>query len=153
MRNHTGKDFSGQKFIKGDFSDQNHQYTNFRSASLIEANFRNTDLSYANFTGANCYGADFTGAILYRTNMMDCILERSIMKPKNIFGLTLTMKCETFRGMVIDEDWLECWSFFPVLMDLPEAKKNPKPWLDRIIQLLGPERYPRLKAVFERRVI
>lgn len=149
---YEGPDFSGQKLIQHDFSKQNLKYANFRGASLVESDFSESDLSYANFAGANCYGANFTKASLYRVNMMDCILENSIFRPSNVFGITVTLKCETFKNMEIDENWLECWSFFPAMMKLPEKHNGRKPWLDRIIELLGPERYPILKAVFERRM-
>ena len=145
--------YAGKKLQGADFSGKKMWHADFKSASLVNANFKGTDLRYANFTSANCTGADFTGAILYRANMTDCILERSIFKPKELFGVTLTIRCETFAGMEVDETWLKAWLFMPALMKMPPPRINEKPWLDRLILFLGPETFRKYKQIFNRRII
>jgi uncharacterized protein YjbI with pentapeptide repeats len=153
-----GENFSGKKFNGEDFSKRKLAYADFSQCSLIDCKFNDSDCKYANFTGANCYASDFTGTSLYRANMTNACLEKTIFKPRDVFGLTVTLKCETFQNMEVDEDWLECWLMLAAIMKLPKPRKQEgipekKPWLDRFILLLGEERYVRLKAVFNRRII
>lgn len=154
MQPHSGEDYSGKKFNGRDFSGKFLQYGNFHGATLLNCNFRDCDLRYANFTGANCYGSDFTNSILSRVNMTDCNLQRTIFKPKDAFGITITMKCETFTDMEIDDTWLKVWLFMPCQMKLPETENGKdKPWLDRIILLLGEKTYLKFRQVFANRII
>ena len=125
---------------------------------MITELFNNSDLRYSDFTGANCFGSDFTGSILARANMADCNLQRTIFKPKDVFGITITMKCETFTDMEIDEDWLKVWLFMPAQMKLPELSEKQisnkeKPWLDRVIILLGEKTYLQYRKVFANRIV
>jgi len=158
MQNQRSEDYSGKKFNRKDFSKQDLKYANFRNASLIECNFTEADLTYANFTGANCYGSNFTNAIMSRTNLMDANLQRTIMKPKDAFGMTLTMKCESFTDMEIDDIWLRVWLFLPCQMKLPSLSpkqigNNEKSWLDKIIILLGEKTYVKYRSIFANRII
>lgn len=148
------KNSANRKFpVNTCFKGLKLQYADFRNASLIGADFTDCDLRYANFTGANCFGANFTNAILYMANMAHCTLESSIFKPKDAYGITITLRCETYASMEIDATWLKVWLFVPAIMKLPEIKDKPDYWLNRIIEFLGPSTYTKFKAVFNRRVI
>jgi hypothetical protein len=138
---------TNKKFYREDFSGRNMDHADLRCGSFIECNFDKASLRYANCEGANFFGSSFKGSNLYRTNMKDAILERTKFFPKECFGITLTLKCETFKDMEIEPTWLLCWMFFPSLMNVPEKV------LDKLIQFIGPDRYIRFKAVFNRRVI
>ena len=140
------KNFSGMKFIREDFSGLKLPKANFNMASCIECNFTNTDLKFSSFVGANCFGSNFTQTNLNRVNMTDCILENTIFDPRDAFGLTLTLRCETFTGTKIGKTWLHVWGFIPSLMDLPEVEEK------KIITLLGTELWTKYKAIFSRRV-
>lgn len=182
MIKEAGLVFAGQKFSRKDFSGQKLKYANFSRCTLLECNFKDADCAYANFSNANCYGSNFTGASLYRVNMMEAQLQRTIFKPRDCFGITLTWKCETFKDMEVDDTWLEIWSFMPTLMKLPESfeehskkcqgcstnkvesmcdagkylfKKfsDRRPWINRLLEFVTPDRYVKLKAVFDRRNI
>lgn len=180
MPKNEGPKFSGRKFYQYDFSGQILQFADFSRCSLLECNFTNADCKYSNFSNANCYRSNFTGASLYRSNFMEAQLQGVIWKPRDCFGITLTWKCDTFRDMEVDQDWLEIWSFMPSLMKLPEVwsthiqhctqckmdanimcregkllfKHRDKPsWTERLIEFVGPDRYVKLKAIFDRRII
>jgi uncharacterized protein YjbI with pentapeptide repeats len=158
MQPQKAQDFSGKKFNRKDFTNQDLKFANFRNASVIECDFSGADLTYANFTGCNCYGSNFTNAIMSRTNLMDANLQRSIMKPKDAFGMTLTMKCESFTDMEIDDTWLKVWLFLPAQMKLPELSEKQisngeKTWLDKIIILLGEKTYVKFRSIFANRIV
>jgi hypothetical protein len=113
---------------------------------------------------------------------MEAQLQKVIFKPRDSFGITLTWKCETFKDMEVDSDWLEIWSFMPTLMKLPESFdehklkcekcssenlllmcttgkylfnrfKDRRPWINRLMEFVTPERFLKLKAIFDRRII
>lgn len=148
-----GPNFQGQKFIKQSFKGRKLHYANFKLCTLQDCDFTDADLKYADFSDANCIYSNFTGASLYCANFSHACLENTIFKPREIFGITMTLTCASFQNMEIDENWLECWLMLAALMKLPDPKKVEKPWLDRLILLLGPDRYVKLKAVFNRRII
>jgi hypothetical protein len=181
MTKQDGAKFSGQKFYQKDFSKQKLKFSDFSRCSLLECDFTDADCSYSNFSNANCYGSNFTGTSLYRSNFMEAQLQKVIFKPRDCFGITLTWKCDTFRDMEVDSDWLEVWSFMPSLMKLPESWqthvqhcescsqgnynlyckegkllfrfKDKLSWTERLIEFVGPDRYLKLKAIFDRRII
>jgi len=142
------KSYYGAKLYKHDFSGQDLSYTDFRSASLIECNFNNADLSYANFEAANCRDAYFVGTKLYRTNFKDAALAGSRFEPKDAFGMTITLACETVDGMKIGKLWWFIWIMMALRMQLPEPELELG-----IINAIGKERYVGLRQLFERRIM
>jgi|SRR5882724_1445532 len=142
------KNFYNGRFYKHDFSGQDLSKANFRSASVIGCNFSNTDLSYANFEGANCRECNFTGTILYRTNFKDAALADAIFEPKDAFGMTITLSCETVDGLKISKLWWFVWLMLSLRMKVPEEDMEFK-----IINAIGKERYIGLRQLFERRVM
>jgi uncharacterized protein YjbI with pentapeptide repeats len=141
------KKSSNKKFQNMDFSKLKLPYADFRLASLINCKFVDTDLKFANFQGANCFGCDFTGANLYRANMGSCCLENAIFKPRDCYGITITLNCETYAGMEVDDTWLKVWWFIPAVMRIPEPAR------DKLIQFLGSKTYLKYKQVFDRRIL
>src|SRR5271154_5135405 len=117
-----GKNFSNQKIHQKSFKGRDLTNSDFRGAAVIGCDFSNADLSYAKFEGANCWEANFTDAKLYRTNFKDACLAKAIFKPKDCFGVTLTMCCDTFDRMQVDSKWQTVWLFMALMMDLPDKK-------------------------------
>ena len=142
-----------KKFYQEDFSGKSFVHADFRFMSFIECNFSKCDLRYSNFTGSNCYGSNFTDSRLTRANMMECCLEKTIFKPRDVFGLTITLKCDTFAGMDVDETWLKAWLFFPAIMKLPLPKNGDLSWEGKLIEFLGETTYRRYKAAFSSRIV
>lgn len=140
--------FANQKLHGMDFSGQSLVNCDFRGTTLSEANFTGADLSYANLEGANCWGANFTDAKLYHTNFRDAVLARSIMKPRDCFCVTLTLSCDSVEGMQINDKFWYAWLMMALLMKAPdEAVAN------RLIDVIGAERYTRYMEVFRERTI
>lgn len=144
----VGKKFTNQKFHKMSFANRDLSHADFRGSSVVGCDFTNSDLSYANFEGCNCWEANFTDARLYKTNFKDSILARSIMKPKDCFGMTITLSCDTVDKMVIGEKWETTWIFMALMMELPDKKME-----TALINTIGPERYLRLRQIFDNRMI
>ncbi len=138
------------KFPHGhSFVDQDLVNADFRGASVIRCDFGGANLSYANFEGANCYEADFSGANLYRANFKDAILAGAKMMPRDLFGATFTLTCDTFQGMEVGHLWNMTWFYMALLM-----KQNEKPELrEQIIALIGKDRVERLDKMFKDRII
>lgn len=143
------KKFSSQKFYRHDFSGQNLERADFRNASLIECNFTDAKLRQANFEGANCFGANFTNADCNRTNFKDAVLGNTLFYPKDMFGATLTMSCETFEGMKVKRLWWFCFLQFALMM-VPEKDAEEK-LRDRLIGMIGPKMYVALSKMFPQR--
>lgn len=144
------ENFSNRKFYAHDFSNRDLSHADFRGATLSECLFRETDLSYATFAGANCFRADFTGARLYRTSFENAIMTGAIFKPKDCFGITMTMTCESFNALQVDPMWFYGWLFLATQMKLPEDAEHVR---KELIAVIGAERFQRLKAVFEKRFV
>jgi len=142
------KRFANKKFFGVDFSNSDLTNADFRSTTLIECDFRNSDLSHAIFKDANCYGSDFTDTIMHRTTFENAILSKTIFAPKRMFGITITMTCDTFDKMEISKTALLYWMFIPTLMKAPDEDMN-----NRIIAAIGEHNYLALSRVFREQII
>jgi len=140
--------FTNKKFFAVDFSNMDLNNADFRSCTLHECNFENSDLTKAVFKGANCYGANFKGTIMHRTNFEDAILSRSVFDPKRIFGVTITMTCDTFEKVKIGRTAWLYWLFMPLLMEAPD-----KEIAERLITAIGKDNYEALSRVFKEAII
>ena len=141
-----GKSFYNQKFFGSDFSGQDLNHSDFRCCTVVDCNFSNADLSYANFEGANCRGANFTGTRCYRTNFKDAALAGSIFEPKDVFGMTITMSCETVDGAKVSRMWWYIWLMMAMRMKAPDEEAK-----IRLVQAIEPERYAGLRRLFDTR--
>jgi hypothetical protein len=145
------KDFSGKRFNNVDFSGQDLRGAKFRGADCTDCSFVDADLSNADFEGANCFGSDFTNAKCNRTNFKDAVLAGTAFFPADVFGMTLSLRCETFDGMKTTRMWWWCWLYFALLM---VPKDNEKEGLHEIlIKAMGTERYLRLRRLFPERAL
>jgi hypothetical protein len=145
------KDFSGKRFQGADFSGVDLRAAKFRGSDCIECKFNNADLSNADFEGANCFGSDFTNAKCNRTNFKDCVLAGTAFYPSDTFGMTITMRCETFDGMKVSKIWWWSWLYFALMM-IPF--KNEEENLHKVlISAMGTERYLRLRRLFPERTL
>lgn len=146
-----------KKYYSQSFKGLDLRHADFRLATCSFCDFTDCDLRNANFEGANCFGSNFTDANMKRLNAKDCSLENTVMKPKDCFGMTLTLHCSTYANMEVNNTWLSCWLFIPSSWRLPPVKVDgvldKDFWLKRIIHLLGENRYSKLKFVFDRRII
>ena len=142
------KNYHSVKLYRADFSNQDLSHADFRCASLIGCDFSNSDLSYANFEAANCREAKFFATKLYRTNFKDAALADSIFEPKDAFGMTITLSCETVDGLKIGKLWWFVWVMLALRMKVPEEDLELK-----IINAIGRDRYIGLRQLFERRIM
>lgn len=142
-----GKSYYNQKLYNHSFKGQDLAHADFRSATLIGCDFSEADLSYANFEGANCRGANFTATRLYRSNFKDAALADSIFEPKDAFGMTITLQCETFDGVKAAPLWYLSLIMLTLRMQCPEPELDLK-----LISAMGPQRYEGLRHIFDRRV-
>ena len=146
-----------RKFYGVSFKGMKLKHAPFQLHTFKGCDFTDTDLAYGNLTGAHCYGSNFTGANLYRANMTDCELQDTIFYPRDCFGMTITLRCDTYQGMEIDPIWLQVWQFIPCVMKLPERKENGNIikdyWLNKIIAMIGSSAYLKMKQIFSNRVI
>lgn len=142
------KRFANKKFFGKDFSGMDLSNADFRSATLIECDFTGSDLSHALFNGANCYGANFTDAILHRTSFENAILARANFAPKKMFGVTITLTCDTFDKMKVSRTALLYWMFIATMMEAPDEEMQ-----NRIVSSMGEDTYKALSKVFREQVI
>lgn len=138
--------FRGLKLSNFDFSGMDLQRADFRNASVPYANFSNCNLKFANFESANCYGANFDGADCHRINFKDATLSDAILTAKDLFGATITLECGSFKGTQVGKAWWYGFLFYGLLMKAPSAEEE-----EKLIALLGPERYMVLRDQYQRR--
>ena len=143
----VGKNHHKQKYYNRDFSGMDLKNADFRCASLMGCKFDDADLSYANMEGANLRGASLIGTRCYRTNFKDASLAGAAFEPKDAFGATFTMACETFDGMKPAKLWWDMWLMMLLRMKPPEEEMELA-----IIQAIGPELYAGLRQLMDRRI-
>jgi hypothetical protein len=145
------KVFINRKFYDKDFSGQDLTHADFRGCTLVGCNFDNADLSYASFEGANCYRSTFRQSRLYHTNFKDAVLAETQMDPRDMFGMTISVSCDTFDKIKLGKIWLAAWLYLPMLADLPEGTKEK---IENVLNdLIGPERVKSLERHFSQRQI
>jgi hypothetical protein len=142
------KCFRGMKLQGYDFSGKNLQGADFRQASVPWCKFRNCNLRYANFEHANCFGADFDEADLHRANFKNADTSEAIMTASDMFGITITLECSSFKGLVLKPGWWYGFAFYLLLMKPPSKEAE-----DKLIQFMGVERYTVLRQQYAHRRI
>ncbi len=144
------EELTKKKFFSKDFSNQDLSGQDLSHSEFTCCNFRDTNLS-----NANCSYSDFTGSVLDRTKCTHTNFMKSrlacVFKPSDAYGMTLTLECSTFKGMIISKLWWYGYVYFAMLMK-PE-QDNGVDLHDKIIQAFGTERYLKIKSLFARREI
>ena len=145
------KVYINRKFYDKDFSNQDLTHADFRGCTLVGCNFDSSDLSYATFEGANCYRSTFRQSKLYHTNFKDAVMAKTFMDPRDMFGMTISVSCDTFDKIKLGKIWLAAWLYLPMLADLPpETKEKIQSVLE---DLIGAERVKGLERHFSQRQI
>ena len=145
------KVFINRKFYDRDFSNQDLTHADFRGCTLVGCNFDSSDLSYATFEGANCYRSTFRQSRLYHANFKDAVLAETNLDPRDMFGMTISVSCDTFDKIKLGKVWLAAWLYLPMLADLPPGMKER---IEGILNdLIGPERVKSLERHFSQRQI
>lgn len=146
-----GNVFINRKFYDYDFSDRDLVHADFRGATVVNCKFDNSDLSYANFEGANCFRSSFVQSKLYHTSFKDAVLAEVNMDPRDMFGMTISVSCDTFDRLKLGPIWLASWLFLPTLGVIPDpAREELKAVLTK---MLGEERLKSLERIFANRQI
>ncbi len=140
------KSFRGMKLQGYDFSGKNLQGADFRQASVAWCKFNKCNLRFANFEHANCYGANFDQADLHRANFKNADTSEAIMTASDMFGVTITLECSSFKGLKLSPGWWYGFIFYALLMEPPSKEEE-----DRLIQFLGVKRYTTLREQYARR--
>jgi Pentapeptide repeats (9 copies) len=146
-----GKVFINRKFYDTDFSGKDLTHSDFRGATLVNCNFDSADLSYANFESANCYRSSFRQSKCYHTNFKDAVLAETKMDPRDMFGMTISVSCDTFDRIHLGPIWLAAWIFLPTLGELPENMKEKMRGL--LKDMMGEERVVAMERIFANRQI
>lgn len=144
--------FAGKKFNSYDFSGKDWRGFDFSKAQFVCCNFDKANMSEVDCTGSDFTGSSFKDTICYRTNFKDCKLAGIVFEPKDAYGVTFSFTCETFRGTRISPLWYFSWLLMAAEMTPMEVVKDDGLSLtDKVIAVIGAERYVRLKALFLRR--
>lgn len=146
-----GKVFINRKFYDADFSSRDLTHADFRGSTVVNCNFDNADLSYANFEGANCYRSSFRQTKCYHTSFKDAVMAETKMDPRDMFGMTISVSCDSFDRIELGPIWLAAWLFLPTLGVLPEGTKEEIQGV--LTKMLGEERLKALERIFANRQI
>ncbi len=128
------------------FDDLDLHGADFRQASVPFSSFKRANLKFANFESSNLYGCDFTDADMHRVNLKDAILSDTVMEAKDLFGATITMDCRSFSGMKLSPGFWYGFLFYMLVAQPPSKEAE-----EKLILLLGPERYTVLRDTYARR--
>jgi hypothetical protein len=141
--------FANQKFFKKDFSGQDLRDIPMHDSEFLCCNFDN-----ANLSGTNCSKSIFSGSTMIGTNCKNTNFAHAklgcIFEPSDAYGMTLTLSCHTFRGMVVSAFWWYCWQQFGLLM-VPQKDKDGVDPKDSLIASLGVRKYLALNRMFRER--
>ena len=118
------KVFINRKFYDTDFSNRDLTHADFRGCTLVNCNFDSSDLSYATFEGANCHGSTFRQSNLYHTSFKDAVLAHCTMDPRNAYGITISMTCDTFDKVKIGTGWMAALLYYPMIAEIPEEVRE-----------------------------
>lgn len=142
-------DLSKQSFTKVDFSGQD-----LRNVPMHHSRFLNCNFDKADISGNDCSHSKFAGSSLIGTKCRNTDFAHStlncIFKPDDAFGMTITLRCETFRGMIVSALWFYCWQQFSLLM-LAEKDLDGVDPKGALIASLGMSKYLALKRMFRER--
>lgn len=142
-----GKKFRNLKLPGVSFKGLDLKDADFRNASLPGADFSGCNLKYANFEGANLFACNFEEATCYRTNFKDANLADTNMQCADLYGATITLECKSFMGMRLKPGWWFGWLFYALLMQPPSQAVH-----DKLVELMGTDRYEVLRSQYARRV-
>ena len=143
------EDLSNSQFVNKNFSGQDLTGAKLDHSIFICCNFDKAILN-----SADCSYSKFTGGTMIDTMCRDTNFSHSILncifKPKDAFGMTLTLKCETFRGMKTSAFWWYCFVQFALMMMVEKDSDGTDP-KDSLIKSLGINKYLALKRMFQER--
>ncbi len=137
--------FANQKMYDRNFKGQDLTHADFRGCTLVGCNFDNADLSYATLEGANCYKSTFRQTRLYHANLKDAVLAETIMDPRDLFGVSVSITCDTFDRMQLGERWIAAWLYMLTLCQMVDGFRQ------KIVELIGPKRVEALDRAFKER--
>lgn len=138
------------------FEGRNFDGMNLRKRKMTHSRFINCSFDRCDMTEADCEWCDFTGStfrqsVCYRTNFKDAKLAGTVFEPVDCYGMTLTLQCDTFRGLTISQQHWFSWLMFAMMMKPAENGPVKIDLWERLITTIGAERYVRLKDLFARR--
>lgn len=136
--NYFNQDFAGM-----DLKGIPMHHSKFNLCKFIDADISGNDCSHSDFSGSNLTNVRCNG-----TNFAHSILSCRFF-PKDAFGITVTLECRTFQGMLVSKLWWFAWVYFALIM-VPEKDKGTN-LNDLLIAALGADRYIKLKQIFDAR--
>jgi uncharacterized protein YjbI with pentapeptide repeats len=149
-QDYRGRDLSRQKFYQTDFSGQDLSKLRMKQSLFHRCNFDNADLTEADCEGSEFLGSTFRDTVMYRTNCKDAKLGGTVFEPRDCFGLTLTMQCKTFNKTKVSPTWWYSYIMFAALM-IPGNVQQSEEMINKLIQVVGPERYVKLRTLLAKR--
>jgi len=145
-------EMSRKKFYNQDFSGKDLSHKKMRSSFFYRCNFDDADMSHADAEGTEFVGCTFNNSICYYSNFKDAKLAGNVFKPKDAYGITLTMSCKTFDQMETRQLWWYGMLLFATMM-VPEREPVDEDLNAGLINLIGAERYAKLKTLFSKREV
>lgn len=149
---YRGRDLSRQKFYGRDFSGQDLSRLKMRQSLYQRCNFDDADMTEADCEGSEFFGSTFRNTRMYRTNLKDAKLGLTVFEPRDCFGLTVTLQCATFDKMKVSPMWWYVWAMFGALMQ-PGGVRETEEMHNRLIQMIGAQRFVKLRALLQKREV
>lgn len=136
------KNFVNKKLYRRDFNNVDLSKSDFRGATAIECNFDGCEMSYADCEGANFFGSSFKDTGMYRVNLTDAIMSESILEPKEIYGVNISLVCGSFDNVKIsDAAFLSFINFALKMQPKDQSIKT------RLMELLGEDTLEKIRRL------
>jgi hypothetical protein len=146
------EDLSKKRFYNRDFSGLDLSRLKLRHSVFYNCNFNSSNLSETDCEGSEFFGSTFIDSVCYRTNFKDAKLAGTTFAPKDCMGMTVTMQCQTFDGMKVSPLWFLCWLLMATMMVPGDGVFGKGSELvDKLINVIGTERYLKLRGLFGKR--
>lgn len=148
---YRGQDLSRRKFYSTDFSGQDLSHVRMRQSLFHRCNFDNANMTEADCEGSEFFGSTFRDTVCYRMNAKDAKLAATIFEPKDCFGMTVTLQCKTFDKMKVSTLWWLVWLMFASTMRPGKTVAEEEEWQNKMIAMIGSERYIHLRSLMTKR--
>lgn len=143
-------DFCRGRFYSVDFSGLDLSGLKMKYSLMHNCNFNNCNMSNTDCQGSEFFGSTFIDTNCYRTNFRDAKLANTIFAPKDAFGITVTLHCKSFENMRVPQLWYLSWLMLATMM-IPDQTPIKENFKDKLIGVIGAERYVKLQNLLRKR--
>jgi hypothetical protein len=144
------EDLCGKKIYNRNFAGLNLSRLNLSNSLFYGCNFNSANMSETNCSESEFFRSSFRDTICYRTNFMNAKLAETVFGPKDCTGMVISLSCSTFENMRVSQIWV-LGMITLLTMTKPEQGPVEEDLRQKLIDVVGRDRYMKLRALFSKR--